>query len=55
VGLLTQADLKRLGSGFDRYFSIPEDPGDFADLLLKLNDLPPVPDAADEEQDDRPP
>jgi len=41
VGLLTPADLERLGNGFNRYYSVTNDET-FADLIAQLDKIPPV-------------
>lgn len=40
IGFLTRDDLDVLGQGFRRHFKI-DDPGDFADLIEKLDQLYP--------------
>lgn len=41
IGFLTERDLKRLGEGFQRHLPISRD-DIFADLMMKLDQLPPV-------------
>ncbi|WP_278373658.1 hypothetical protein [Sphingobium xenophagum] len=41
IGFLTERALKRLGEGFQRHFPISRD-DIFADLMMKLDQLPPV-------------
>lgn len=39
IGLLTERDLERLGSGFQRHFPVTSDDM-FADLMAKLDKVP---------------
>ncbi len=48
VGLLSQSDLDRLGAGFKLHYPIPEDGGQFADLLARLDSLTGCDDDASE-------
>ena len=40
IGLLTQEDIRRLGSSFSRLFPLPQD-GTFDDLLKALDEVDP--------------